>query len=150
MLQELCTALTQELTGTTVVANLVTYTLHPVDPPPPNWDTAALPGHYILTGGADDESMGGDGEVTQETRVLRIQIPVVPVGQATAHERETRSRAMLDTIKQRYRVVCRTARIAGVRSMRVMGDSGVVVLPEYDSQFVGFEIRLEVKIIIDP
>jgi hypothetical protein len=149
-IQDLCDHLTAAVDNVVISVDGVYYPLHPKDPPPPTWDTAALPGHYILTGGADDTPMGDDGGVVEESRIVRVQVPVVPLGQATPYERETRSRALLDALKQQYRIMCRSARITGVRSMRVLGDSGVVVLPEYDGQYIGFEIRLEVKMLIDP
>lgn len=114
--------------------------------PPPSLDTAALPACYILTGGGSDTYETDDFD--SEDRIYRIQIAVVPRGQASAEVRETRCRALIHSVKNKLKSYTNLERTPFVRNMRVQGDSGIVVLPEYGAKYVGFEVRVNVTELI--
>lgn len=155
-ISSVCEYLTTSMVGVQVVVeyspgDAKTFTLHPKDPPPPGWDTLSLPGQYVLTGAGSDSNGGDDGGDVYETRTYRVQVPVMPLGEGrNARERELRIRPILTEVKQRLRVVSRKARLTSVVRLRVTGDSGPVILNEYDGQFVGFEIQIESLEMLDP
>jgi len=38
--------------------------------------------------------------------------------------------------------------VTGIERTLVLGDSGIVILPEWDGKFIGFEVRLQVAEVI--
>lgn len=123
------------------------YKVKPNATPPAGLETAQLPGQYTLTGPAtDDDASGGDDQV-RETRNYIVRVPVLPVGQGTAVERETRVTPILIAVKdwlRRYPHLGTTY----VEQVRVVGDSGVVTLPDFDEAFIGFDIRVSVTELV--
>jgi hypothetical protein len=123
------------------------YTLKGFNPPPPKIDTAELPAVYAVTGSAtDDEDSAGDDQV-RETRTYAVRVPVMPEGQGTAQEREKRCRPILQAVKAKLRQYPHLG-VAGVERARVIGDSGITLLPDWDGAFIGFEVRLQVVELI--
>jgi hypothetical protein len=119
-----------------------------INPLPATWPTAHFPGLYVLTGAAtDDEESAGDDQV-RETRLYRLQVPFMAAGGGTPDERETRGRPLLTAVKAWFRKYPHLG-TAHVESARVLGDSGIVILPEYDGANIGFEIRLQVTELVD-
>ena len=112
------------------------------DPPPAKWDTAELPALYVLTGGADYTHEGDD--LRSDIRIYRIQVAVLSVGVANAYLRETRCRPLIVAVRDFFDARPSLGGLAGVSDVRVVRDSGVVILPEYDNLFIGFELQLRV------
>ena len=113
---------------------------------PANLDTAQLPALYSLTGSAtyNESTMGEWFE--EVTRIYRIQVPVVPIGQANPETRESLCRPLIEKTAYTFNQYPTLGNCQGVRAngVRVLSDSGIVVLPEWGAKFVGFEIRLQV------
>lgn len=126
-----------------VTVGAVSYTLRGHNPPPGKLDTADLPAVYTLTGAATDDFQSGGSDSDRETRVYRVQVAVLPVGQGTPAERETRCAPILVAVKDALRARPHLG-VAFVERAVVLGDSGIVILPEFDGAFIGFEIRLQV------
>jgi hypothetical protein len=116
-----------------------------LDPPPPGINSDALPQAWVFTGDAqnDDESLGPD--MTVITRTFRMQVAVIPTGQADPETRETLCRPLLDNLSAHMRKYPRLNRLAGIDHASLRSDSGVVILPSYGGTYVGFELRLEVQ-----
>lgn len=130
-----------------VTVGAVSYKIRGIDPLPPIWDTAHLPGLYVLTGAATDDEASAGGDFVRETRIYRVQVPYLPNGQGSPLERETRGRPLLKAVKDWFRRYPHLG-TADVERAKVLGDSGIVELPEYDRQNIGFEIRLQVVELI--
>lgn len=120
---------------------------------PEKLDTAELPALYTLTGAAtNDESTFGENE-ERITRMYRVQVAVIPTGQATPTIRETTCRELLELVSKqlsKHPFLKNTASSTsnlGVEEAQVVGDSGIVILPEFGMNFVGFEIRLKVTYV---
>jgi hypothetical protein len=123
-----------------------TYKVKTADPPPVKLDSAELPLAYLTPGPAADEGRStGDDEV-RETRQYALRVPVISSGQGTPGERETRCRPILAAVKAWLRMYPHLG-TAGVEA-QVNGDSGVVVLPDFEGKFIGFEVRLQVTTLI--
>lgn len=122
-------------------------TFHGMNPPPAKIDTAEMPAVYVFTGPATDDLAGGGEDTDRETRVYAVQCAVLPNGQGTARERETRCRPLLVALKDALRARPHLGTNYVERSS-VLGDSGIVVLPDYDGANIGFEIRLSVTMRI--
>lgn len=116
-----------------------------IDPPPDMLDGVHLPACYVLTSGANDQTDNDDFYL--ETRVYRLQCPIVTKGDATARVRESRIRPLIRKIKELFSGY-QSLNLPSVRSVRVLGDSGIVMIPEYGAKFVGFEVRIEVTEIV--
>lgn len=121
---------------------------------PEKLDTAELPAAYSLTSSAtDSETTYGEKE-SDVKRVYRIQVAVLPIGQATPTLRETKCRSLLDKVRKQFKKHPLLKNVEFVQNATVLGDSGVVILPEFGMMFVGFEIRLQVEyteiVDIDP
>lgn len=117
---------------------------------PEKLDSVELPALYTLTGSAtNDEQMLGEKE-ERITRMYRVQVAVVPIGLATPTLRETKCRELLELVSKqlsKHPFLKNTADSTsnlGVEEARVVGDSGIVILPEFGQKYVGFEIRLSV------
>jgi len=150
-LQAVITALVNAGDGQSIaVAGYDTYTIHGYDPPPPKWDTYEIPGLYVLTGASTDVPQGDDGADVLENRAFHIQVPFMPVGASTPYSREVIGRPILDAMKLVYRDFARNGLVTGVFQMRVVNDSGIAILTEYDGQFIGFDIEMLVQMMIDP
>lgn len=113
---------------------------------PEKLDTAELPALYALTGQATyNESIMG--ELYEEvTRVYRVQVPVMAIGQANPQDRESLCQPLIEKVVTKFQSYptlnnCPFVRANGVR---VLSDSGVVVLPEWGAKYVGFEVRLQI------
>lgn len=113
-----------------------------LDPPPPNPTTARLPLLYILNGSAQYNDTIADQVGTR--RVFRVQVAVLPTGQGDPNTREKTCRPVLEAVVQKYQTYYRLHDLDFVERLRVVSDSGIVVLPEYGYKFIGFEIQIEV------
>lgn len=127
-----------------VTVGTVTYKVRGQDPPPPaSPDTAKMPALYVFTGTAtDDDETGGD-DLEREARIYRVQVAVLPTGQGTPAEREIRCRPILKAVKAWLKKYPHLG-TQYVEHARVLGDSGIIILPEYEGANIGFEIRLAV------
>jgi hypothetical protein len=115
-----------------------------VDPPPPKLDTANLPALWAFTGPAvNDDEVLGEGMILT-SRSIRVQVAVIPLGRGDPATRESLCRPLLEAVREKYYTTSSLRSLAWIQDVRVMGDSGIVVLPEYGSQYIGFEVRLEV------
>lgn len=123
------------------------YELHGFNPPPPNApDTAKLPGVWAYTGQATYSEGGGADWLTEE-RTYALQCAVMPIGQGTPEEREKRCRPILAALRAaiiRYSWLA----VPYVQRVRLLGDSGIVVLPDFDGANIGFELRVGVTMTI--
>jgi hypothetical protein len=142
-------AIVQIAHGTQLVIDNQTYTLKAVYPPPPKIDRAELPCLYALTGSAQDDADQEGDDAAVELRTYRLQLAVLFKDTANAYTRETFVPPWIDEIKRIFRGrpglrVTVNESTLGVMNTRVMGDSGPVILPEYDGQFIGAEIVVQV------
>lgn len=119
-----------------------TYSFHGANPLPPKIDTAEMPLVYTLTGPAVDSNVAGE-EFNYETRLYYVQCAVLKVGQGTPNERETRCRPLLIALKDALSANPHLG-AAYVELSDVKGDSGIVILSEYDGLNIGFQITLAV------
>jgi len=121
-----------------VIGATVTGIVQATDPPPEKIDSAEMPALYVFTGPATyDTSTYG---FHRETRQYRVRVAVAPEGQATPPVIETRVRTLLPLVNATFIAAPTLNRT--VLQATVLGDSGVILLPEYGA--VGFELRLEV------
>lgn len=108
------------------------------DPPPEKLDSAQMPALYVFTGPAtyDTSTYGFHREVRQ----YRVRVAVAPDGQATAPFIEARVRTLIPLVSAAF--IAAPSLNRATFQATVVGDSGVIPLPEYGA--VGFELRLEV------
>jgi len=66
---------------------------------PEKLDTAELPAQYTLTGSGTDSNVFGETEEYVK-RVYRVQVAVIPIGQATPTIRETKCRELLELVRK--------------------------------------------------
>ena len=113
--------------------------------PPGKLDTAELPALYAFTGSAAyDWSVDGTDEC-QETRTYRVQVAVLTREEANPEAREKRCRPLLNLARDTFAKHRKLGNVRGVKRSIVDSDSGIVILPEYEGRFIGFEIRLKVS-----
>lgn len=113
--------------------------------PPAGLETAELPALYAFTGAmAPDEE---DSSSVTETRTFRVQVAVLPTGQGDPNTREALCRPLLEAVNAAFREHFGLGGVAGVQVVRVVSDSGIVLLPEWGGKFIGFEVRLAVMTI---
>lgn len=130
-----------------ITINGDSYQVKAFDPPPAELITANLPTQYAMLGPAVyDEEKYGDDDV-EEQRDFRVCIAVIPEGLGTPDERETRCRPILLAVRSAFQSRPSLNGATGVQRSRVMGDSGIVVLPDYDSLFIGFQLNLRVWLV---
>lgn len=111
---------------------------------PEKLDTAEIPAQYTLTGSGNETNQFGESEEFI-TRIYRVQVAVLPTGQATPTARETLCRELLEKCRKHLKRYPLLNQCERVYRMRVLSDSGVVILPEFGQKYVGFEIRAEVQ-----
>lgn len=112
---------------------------------PEKLDTAELPALWSFTGQAPhNETLFGQNILSYE-RIYRIQVAVLPTGQATPTLRELKVAPLIESVSEELEAYPMLKNTAGVQEAKVMSDSGIVILPEFGASFVGFEIRLQVK-----
>lgn len=114
------------------------------DPPRANLETAHLPALYTLTGNATHTGELGEMDAYTSRR-FNIQVAVIPTGQGDPNTREAQCRPLLEQTLKHYRAYALTARIDWVSEIKIVSDSGIVILPEYGGKFIGFQISLDVK-----
>ncbi len=116
-----------------------------IDPAPPVISSGDLPALWVFTDPAkyDDEEYGPEAILT--TRMFRIQIAVLTIQEGDPLTRESRCRPLLDGVVRKFQSLSTLRNLPFVNSHRVTSDSGIVILPEYGSKFIGFEVRLEVE-----
>jgi hypothetical protein len=135
-------------TGKTLTIGSDVFRLIPFDPPPPKLDTGDLPAVYTLTGPAtfDHSTAGGDNR--RETRLYRVQFALLTQAEATPQLRETRCRPWLDLARALLDSYPTLNRLAFVESARAVRDTGIIILPEYGGAYLGFEIQVNVTMIL--
>lgn len=137
-----CGALVALLDGLAVTSGSTAYTLRASDPPPDKLDTAQLPAAWVFTGPAVDEWSGHT--LGQVTRQYAVQVAVLPVGQSTPGQREQRTRPFVEAVRAR---LAANPQLGGgvpwLLRASITGDSGLVLLPEFGGNYIGFELRLE-------
>jgi len=119
-----------------------------MDPPPPTINTASLPLLYALTGESDYDDTRGS-ELLWVTRIYRIQVAVIPRNQATPNTRETQCRPLISAVRDTFAQYPQLGNVLGVQNARVVGDTGVALLPDWEGLYVGFEVRLEVTSVVE-
>jgi len=112
------------------------------DPAPNELITADLPSLWVFTGNSS-EALSDSADYSMLVRTMRIQVAVIPTAQGLPRERETRCRPVLDAVATAFRQHPHLG-TDWVQSAEIIGDSGIVILPEYSGKFIGFEIQLEV------
>ena len=125
------------------IFSLLTDVKKTFDTAPEKLDTAELPAQFTFTGTADSTDEFGESE-DYVARIYRIQFAVIPTGQATPTRREQLCRDLLEKARKHLKKYPSLKQCDRVFKAEVIGDSGVVVLPEFGMAFVGFEIRLRV------
>jgi hypothetical protein len=115
------------------------------DPPPAALDTALLPCLYVWTGPAQYSAVDLGSDYVLETRLYRVQVAVAPEGEATPEMLEARTRPILTAARDMYFSWPQINATTWVQTSQPISDSGVILLPEYGSKFVGFELRVQVS-----
>jgi hypothetical protein len=117
---------------------------------PAKLDTEQLPALYTLTQNANYFVSQYGENLLLATRVYRIQVPVIPIGQANAETRESLCQPLLETVTKTFIGYPTLNNCEGVQAggSKVVSDSGIVVLPEYGAKFVGFQVNLQVNYLI--
>jgi len=115
-----------------------------MEPPPDALDTVLLPCLMVWAGRAIDDSLQGGESFFVETRLYRVQVAVSPKGQGIRREVEKICRDLIPTVKDFFRARADLEGLSWVQSVKVTGDSGVVQLAEFDNNYLGFEVYLEV------
>jgi hypothetical protein len=118
------------------------------DPPPAQIDTAELPALYVLAGEAsNDWETHGDYEGL-ESRRFNVHVPIIARGQGNLIVAQERARPLLPQVKELYFARPTLGGLTGIWQSNVIGDTGVVILPTYGEKFIGFEVQLNVSVII--
>jgi len=112
-------------------------------PPPPTLDTASLPAVFAFTGNNtyDLSEMG----VIQMTRIFRVQVACIPTGQGNPRDREEMVPPLISNVASAINLKQYSHGLDFVETIRVVTDSGIVILPEWGAKFIGFELQVEVK-----
>jgi hypothetical protein len=115
---------------------------------PTNIDSSQLPALYSFTSSStiDTETLG-DG-VPLVRRTMRVQVAVIPIAEGDPTQREAKCRPLIDEAIDQFLAYPQLGGVAGVQLAEPVSDSGIVVLPEWGSKFIGFEIRLEVNYVL--
>ncbi len=124
------------------LAGAVTGIISAGDPPPEKLDSAEMPAVYVFTGSAAYDT--ARYSVTEETRQYRVRVAIAPDGAATPPYLEKRVRTLIPLMRTAFVNAPTLNRV--VLQCSVLGDSGVIQLPEYGA--VGFEVRLEVLDVV--
>lgn len=139
-------AIAAVLDGLTVTSGSTSYTLHASDPAPAKLDTAQLPAAWVLTGQSLDT---WDADYGYEARQYQVQVAVLPTGQSTVEERERRCRPWIAKVRDTLAGVPTLNGTLAVRKQIVLGDTGIIPLPEYGGVFIGFVLRVQVEETLD-
>ena len=115
-----------------------------VDPPPPAINSDTLPLLYVRTGPADYERREGE-ERYIERRTYQVRVAVLAAAHASPSDRETKCRTVLDDVKHTFMKYPQLGLTTGVIRADVVGDSGIITLPDYSGLWDGFEVRLSVS-----
>jgi hypothetical protein len=143
-ISSVCAAIATALDG--LPASGETASLQASDPPRAKLDTAQLPAAWTLTGAANDT---WDADFGNEARQYQVQVAVLPVGQSTVEEREKHVRPWIAAVRDALAGRPTLNGTAGVRKLGVLGDSGIILLPEYGGIFIGFVLRVQVEETVD-
>jgi hypothetical protein len=136
---------TNGLTAVTAETVPTTLTLTAYDPPPAAMPNAGFPLVYVLTGAARDSTEDADNDVEQ--RDYEVCCAVGYASQIKADIREYYSRALIPALKMclmKYEGLG----VPGVLGVKVTGDSGVIILPEYNGLHTGFIVHLTITELI--
>jgi len=150
VIDDVCAYLVAAIDGASARLESEDFVIVAQDPPLPTLDTARLPNGWCLSGEATSEAVGDDGRESLETRAYRVQVATHNFGEDEPNHREQVIRALLPVAKLALRQAALAIDVTGVFQATVTGDSGPAILSEYGGNFVGFEVRLSVKEMIDP
>lgn len=117
------------------------------DPPPPKIDSAQLPFVYCLTRDGEYNWTQGGTFIGEEIREFAIQVAVLPTSLGSPDEREPRCRVLIDAVRDVLAGYPSLGGTAGVIDTTVMGATGPAILPEFGGKFIGFEMRLSVRMV---
>jgi hypothetical protein len=116
------------------------------DPPPQNMESNTLPHLYVFTGEADyDTETLGEDDQWLEIRMFRIQVAVMTMAQSNPEAREARIRSVLKSVQRALAYTDKFDYTDHVYDYSFLGDSGPAILPEWESRYLGFEIRLQIQ-----
>lgn len=131
----------------TIGAGITGINAHGVfNPPPANLQSADLPALFTWTGSASH----GDGlgeHFVETTRRFYVQVAVISTGQGDPNTREALARPLMEATLAQFRKYTRFSSIDWVERVKVVSDSGIIILPEYGGKYIGFEIALDVTYI---
>lgn len=117
-----------------------------IDPPPPVIQPSDLPCCYILTSDAQDgegnDSQYRDSQYDLERRIFLVRVAVIQSGMGTPHIRESTVRPILDEVKGLLRGAPTLLDCPWVSKALVRGDSGIARLPDWDGDYIGFDVEL--------
>lgn len=113
-------------------------------PAPPNIETAQLPAAFVFTG---SNTYDAASDISNMVRIFRLQVACIPISQGDPFTRETKIPPLIQTCAHAINAKRETHNIDWVETIRVVTDSGIVILPEYGMKFIGFELQVEVKYI---
>lgn len=119
------------------------------DPGPPNLVSDDLVCTWVYTDPAQYLDFDDDENQIQTVRLFRIQTACLTIAQGDPYSRESTVRPLIDTMVRKFQGYSTLNNLPYVRSHRVVSDSGVVILPEYGGQFIGFEVRLSVEYLYE-
>jgi hypothetical protein len=140
IITQICAALVQIGAGVTGITKTF-------DPPKAGMpSTAELPALWVFTGGTSDDYASLGNNMVYVPRQFRVQVAVTPTGQGDPNTRESLCRPLLMAVRAAFAHHSGLS-VNWVQDMRLLGDSGIVVLPEYGGAFIGFELRLTVGTI---
>ncbi len=105
-------------------------------------DSVELPSLWVFIGSGEHSKR--DPFTRDTTRIYRIQVACVVTTASNPFIRETVCRPLLETVIDYYDARPSLQLLNGIMNGKVVRDSGVTVLPEYDGQFTGFEVQFQV------
>ena len=125
----------------------VEYTMLGLAVPPPKIDTASVPMLFPLTGSATNNWITGGSDSNRETRQFQLHVPVLPKGAGIPDEPEKRCRTIIEAVNDNFASYPKLNGCLGVEMATVLGDSGIITLPNYEG-WVGFITRLQVVLFL--
>ena len=144
-----CANLKTVLNGVTgVTSDSVTLTVKAYDPPPASLDSVKFPACYVFTGDAAFETLEMGATEYTVTRQYEVHCAVLAEGNATPELREKHVRPLLETVRVKLLQYPSLMAQAELQEMKVISDSGIVILPEYGGVMIGFIINIQTLEIV--
>lgn len=131
-----------------IVIGGVSYSMQGFAIQPPKMDTATVPALYPLTGPATNDWVSGGSDSDVETRQFQLHVPVLAKGLGVPGEPEQRCRPIIAAVRDTFASYPSLNGCDGVKQATVMGDSGVILLPDYEGTWMGFITRLQVSLFL--